>query len=198
MDRRLLVVALWAWTFAACSATPSVTTRQVKGTYDFTKHPERGLLILSTRFSSDCKSGETPSTSLAYRDDQSSASKGGIIPVASRPEEAAFQDPPGYFVVQEQEGREYMLRELKLDHLKGATTDVQLPFAVEPGKAVYLGEVHVRYLNCDSFPTVSLQVTDQWERDSRLLQARLPNVRPEDVVKRLLPPSWPEQPQASR
>jgi hypothetical protein len=193
MSLRLLVVALSAWTCAACSSTPSVTTRQVKGEYDFAKHPERGLLVVSTRFSSDCKSGETPATYITYLDDLSPASKGGVIPVASRPEEHAFQAPPGYFVVQEQEGRQYTLKDLKLSLLRDMAMPLELPFTVEAGKAIYLGEIHVRYLNCDTFPSVSLQVTDQWERDARLLQAQLPNVRPEEVVKRLLPPTWPEQ-----
>jgi hypothetical protein len=191
MTSRPFMAALFVWTCAACSSTARFTTQQVQGEYSFAKHPERGLLVASTRFSSDCKAGETPSATLSYLDDLSSAGKGGVIPVASRPEESNFQDPPGYFVVQEVEGREYELRNLSISLLRELNSDLRIPFTVDAGKAVYLGELHVRYINCDTFPSVSLQVTDQWERDAQLFQARVPNVRPDQVVKRLLPPVWP-------
>lgn len=91
------------------------------------------------------------------------------------------QDPPGYLSIREVNAGHHTIYRLAPLH------SLSTPFEVEAGKAVYLGEVHVRISGCDSLPArVFIEVTDQWERDGRLFQQRVKNLRSEDVVKSVL------------
>jgi hypothetical protein len=155
--------------------------RDVEGDFSFSESPKNGLFIISTRLSSDCKHGENSSVALDYVDDSYTLKRTGVIPVGDPFREHDFQDPPGYLSIREVNAGHHTL--CQLTHLNRLRT----PFEVEEGKAVYLGEVHVRISGCDSLPAkVAIEVTDQWERDGQLFQQRVKNLRSEDVVKSVL------------
>jgi hypothetical protein len=114
----------------------------------------------------------------------------GLIPLTGLADKRDFQNPPGYLLVREVRSGGHYFRYLITNAFR---TQLQRPisFPVEEGKAIYLGEIHLSYFNCQgNGPSVTIQTRDEWERDRQVLQKKLPNVRPEDVIKRVLPANW--------
>lgn len=64
---------------------------------------------------------------------------------------------------------------------------VDIPFEVEAGKALYLGEIQAHLMDCSGFSSFDIRISDAWERDRQLLEDTLKNVRPEEVVKQVVP-----------
>ena len=94
-----------------------------------------------------------------------------------------FQAPPGHFSVKTLYAGPNRIRRLII----GSTAmETRTPFEVEAGKAIYLGEVHIKLTQCGPVQSITTQVTDQWERDRTLSSLEMKNIRPEEVVKRLL------------
>lgn len=191
MHPRVLVTAVAALLCAACG-TPSYTTKNVESDYRFEKRPGSGLVIISTRVSSECEMPEghsKPQMMLHYVDDSFAEKKTGVIPVMDWYLQPDFQDPPGYLSVRElRAGQHYLINDLVVYGDQPNDPWNRTPFTVEEGKAVYLGEVLFRFSRClpGAHPKQVI-ISNQWERDGELLQQRMKHVRPEDVVIRLLP-----------
>jgi hypothetical protein len=191
MSTRFFLAVLSAWLGAGCASMrePIQVIDTVDEDYRFPGRPGHGLLIASTRFSHDCQGGSGPSASLAYINDWDSLDRWGLIPLTGPSSERDFQDPPGYLVVRELKAGEHRFRYLHINSAKQGSKDMRIPFTAEEGKAIYLGEIHMRYINCDGWPSVTLEVKDEWERDAQLFRKQLKNLRSEDVIKRVLPAS---------
>lgn len=190
MNPRLFVATLFVLGFTGCSGSRQV----VDANYTFADQPEQGLIIASTRLIHDCAGGALPSATLVYVDESFSNSKWGELPINSPFLESDFENPPGHFFVKELPAGPHQLKHLGVHLGKAMTKSLRIPFKVEPGKAIYLGELNVVFTNCDAFPSVELRVKDAWERDSQLYQKQMKNLRSEDVVKQLIP-SWPPRQQ---
>ncbi|WP_164020278.1 hypothetical protein [Pyxidicoccus trucidator] len=186
MRLRLFVVAVPVLMAVGCGGTSSHTVKDVGADYRLSEHPEQGLVIVSTRFSTDCKNGENPSAALEYEDSVYMRRSTGVIPVNDLHLAHDFQAPPGHFSVKALNEGAYQIRRLSIGHIMPITKETRTPFEVEAGTAIYLGEVHFKLTNCGPFPSITTQVTDQWERDSQLLQQKMKNIRAEEVVKRLI------------
>lgn len=191
MTSRLFLITLSVWACAGCS---SMTERirvidTVDADYRLSGQPGHGLVLASTRFTTDCKAGEEPAVDLIYRSNWYGDAPMGQLPVTGPADKRDFENPPGYLVVREARASEYAFRYLVVDS-HSREMKARTPFTVEEGKAVYLGEIHVSYLNCDSRPTVTIQTRDEWERDRQLFAKELTNLRSEDVIKRVLPSNW--------
>jgi hypothetical protein len=157
--------------------------RDVEGDFSFAERPENGLIIISTRLSSDCKHGEDSLVAIHYVDDSYTLKRTGSIPVGDPFREHDIKDPSGYFSIREVNAGPHAFCRL----MPFGSWPENIPFEVKAGKAVYLGELHVHISGCGSGPTkFAINVTDQWERDGRLFQQRLETLRSEDVVKSLL------------
>ncbi|MFP2934143.1 hypothetical protein ACLESO_55260 [Pyxidicoccus sp. 3LG] len=154
--------------------------------------PGHGLVIVSTRFKTDCKEEEMPSVDLVSWSTWYEQGVSGAFPVTGPADRRDFQNPPGYLIVRELRANPHEFRYFDINdvrmQLRGG-----IPFKVEEGKAVYLGELQMSYTNCNTHPAVGLAVKDAWERDLRLLLTKMPNLRPEDVIKQVLPSSPPSQ-----
>nr|AYM53977.1 hypothetical protein [Pyxidicoccus sp.] len=87
------------------------------------------------------------------------------------------------FATRELQPGSYEIRGVTFEHVSLITTGLHIPFRVEAGKAVYLGEFHASLLNCNALPAYNLRISDAWERDRQFLQDELKNVRPEEVAK---------------
>ncbi|MBZ4416107.1 hypothetical protein [Myxococcus sp. RHSTA-1-4] len=180
MNARLFLV-MSVWICAACGAGRN-NTRDVAGDYSLSERPGSGLIVVSTRLTTDCEQGETPPVAFHYEDDSYAHKRTGVIPVNDPFRKHDLQEPPGYLSIREVHAGAH-----RIDQLPPLATQLYAPFEVEAGKVVYLGELHVRVSNCGSPPAkVAVQVTDQWERDGELFHQRMKNLRSEDVVKRLL------------
>jgi len=59
-----------------------------------------------------------------------------------------------------------------------------LPFLVEEGKGIYIGNIHVRVLPRSA--AYKIEVSDMSERDIPLVLNRLPNLDPNDVITNIL------------
>lgn len=188
----LAVVSVWLGAGCASMREPMLVIDTLDADYRLSSKPEHGLLIASTRFSNDCKGGASPSVSLSYANDWygDRNKKWGYVPLTGPTEERDFQDPPGYLVVRELLAGEHQFRYLNIGSAKSGSKPLRVPFKVEEGKAIYLGEIHVRYINCDGWPAVTLEVKDEWERDSQLFQQQMKHLRSEDVIKRVMPATW--------
>jgi hypothetical protein len=68
--------------------------------------------------------------------------------------------------------------------IKGLSIRNLTPFTVEEGKVTYLGEIQLERTDCKQ--SVKARLTDQWERDSKLFEARMKNLDSKQVVKKLL------------
>lgn len=181
MARLLLAVSVLMG--AACGGPARHNVSDVDQDYQLSERSKNGLVIVSTRYSTDCKHGKNASASFHYEDEDYGSAKGrGVIPVGDPFREPEFQAPPGYLVIKELRAGPHHIRKLApLNH------DLSTTFEVEAGKAIYLGEWHVQVSDCDSdFAKVALQVTDQWERDGKLVEQRMKNLRSDEVAKRLV------------
>jgi hypothetical protein len=103
-------------------------------------------------------------------------------------------EPPTHFTVQEVPAGRYRFNSLRLvvrgDPLSPYKA-LGLPgyeFTVPEGQVLYLGEMEVRttWKNCVPMMNFEFWVRDEWERDAARFKARIPNLRPEDVRRRLL------------
>ena len=157
--------------------------------YQLPGPPNTGLFIASTRLSTDCKEGEAPTVDLTYQ----SGIFTQLLPVTGPIEKRDIQDPPGFLIVRAAGAGAYEFRNIAIDATQKPLRS-GIPFIVEKGQAVYLGEIHVSYLDCYGQPSIGLQVRDAWERDQHLIEKKLKNVRSEDVLKRVLPPGPPRSP----
>jgi hypothetical protein len=193
MRLRLFAVALCVLIGAGCGSTRASTINDADGDYRLSENPKMGLLIVSTRFSTDCKNGENPSANLGFVDGYTRYTNLSEIPLNDPAIEQAFQAPPGHFSVKSLFAGTYWLRRLEVKNGPSLYKETRTTFGVEAGKAVYLGEVHVKLTHCDATPSVTTSVSDQWARDSKLFEQKLKNVRADEVVKRLLggPPAKP-------
>jgi hypothetical protein len=174
---------------AACG-TARNSVSDVKPDYSFAKRPGSGLIVLSTRFSSACERDKHQAIELHYVDDSYTHKSGGVVPVQDWHREPDLQDPAGYFVVRElRAGQHFFYNELVVGGLsnyeiKGLSIRNLTPFTVEEGKATYLGEIQLERTDCGQ--SVKARLTDQWERDSKLFEARMKNLSSKQVVKKLL------------
>lgn len=103
-------------------------------------------------------------------------------------------EPPTHFTVQEVPAGRYSLNSLVMV----VSGDPRSPykalrppgfwFTVPEGQVVYLGELEVQttWKNCVPMLDYMFWVRDEWERDEARFKARIPNIRPEAVRKRLL------------
>ncbi|MCY1021935.1 hypothetical protein [Pyxidicoccus sp. MSG2] len=194
--RLLLAIAVWVCT--ACGGPSLYNVSNTGSDFHFSERLENGLIIISTRFISDCGSLDDRSVALQYVDDSYARKRMGTIPVSDPFREKDFQDPPGYLSIME-----VIAGQHRIEQLSPYPYGVYAPFEVEAGKAIYLGEVHVRR-SCHSDPKgLVIQVTDQWERDGKLFEQRMKNLRSEDVVKRVITgfsldrPTWKATPAQS-
>jgi hypothetical protein len=183
MRLRLSLAALSLFMAAGCSAPSAHTIRDAKADDSLTENTDKGLVIVSTRFSSDCPDGENLFVGLEYQDSYSKDYRANMIPVNDPRLPKDFESPPGHFSVKTFYAGNHRIRRM---HLGDTSRETRTLFQVDAGKAVYLGEVHIKVANCGPAPSITTQVTDQWERDSKLFQAKMQNIRPEDVSKRLL------------
>jgi hypothetical protein len=186
MRLRLFEVALAVLMCTGCASTRDSARYDADADYRPAEHPGKGLVIVSTRLSTDCRKGENPSARLWYRDSPFVQRPTSVIPVNDPVVEQAFQAPPGHFSVKELFEGKYQVQQLEIRRTPHITKDTEIPFEVETGKAVYLGEIHVKLTHCDSIPVITTVVSDQWERDSKLFEQKMKNVRADEVVKRLL------------
>jgi hypothetical protein len=161
----------------------------VDADYQLPGQPGHGLVFASTRFTTDCKAGEEPSVDLVYFSNWYSNTTFGQLPVTGPADKRDFQDPPGYLIVREARASGHEFRYIDIGS-RSREMKTRTPFTVEEGKAVYLGEIHVIYVNCNARPSMTIQVKDEWERDRRLFEKQMTNVRSEDVIKRVLPANW--------
>ncbi|NMO15917.1 hypothetical protein HPC49_24235 [Pyxidicoccus fallax] len=183
--RHHLTMALSVLLGAGCAGNRGNTFSDADSHYRFAEHPEQGLVIVSTRFSTDCKEGENPSATLKFEDSVYMHQSMGEIPVNDLHRPPDFQAPSGHFTVKALYEGTYQFRRLSIGHITPINKETRTPFEVEPGKAVYLGEIHVKLANCGPFPTITTVVTDQWERDRKLFEQKMKNVPAKEVVKRL-------------
>ncbi|WP_163994769.1 hypothetical protein [Pyxidicoccus caerfyrddinensis] len=186
MRLRLFGVALCVLIGAGCGSTRASTINDVAGDYRLSENPKMGLIIVSTRFSTDCKNGENPSANLGFMDSHAMYSGVSEIPLNDPAIEQAFQAPPGHFSVKSLFEGTYRLRHLEVKNGPSLYRETRTTFDVVAGKAVYLGEIHVRLTHCDATPSVTTSVSDQWARDSKLFEQKMKNVRADEVIMRLL------------
>ena len=177
------MAALSVSALAGCAHTPS--SQDVSPDFSFSERSDLGLVVLSGRFSNDCKYGEAPRALLALREEFGLYNPAGEVPL--QPDSDGPDSQGGVrFTVRELRPGPYEIRALTIHHGKSASVGLDIPFQVEAGKAVYLGEVHASLLECSGFSSFNLQLNDAWERDRQLLQSALKNVPPEEVLKTLV------------
>ncbi|WP_342374999.1 hypothetical protein NVS55_27265 [Myxococcus stipitatus] len=180
---------------ASCNGISSYATRDVSRDFKFPQNPDYGLVIVSTRVEGDIfihkaffprKDDEDVGASallLFYSDGHSPGqSKVGVIPAENAVGDFDFHDPPGYLSIRKVgAGEVQYLRTTCSTGRRPIGKGHGAPFTVEAGKAIYLGEVHIGRACVTT-------VRDEWERDKKLVLERMPNLREEDLEKRLLPP----------
>jgi hypothetical protein len=184
MRTRAIVSALSVSALAGCVHTPS--SQDVSPDFSFSERSDLGLVVLSGRLSHDCKYGETPRARLALREVFGLYNPAGEVPLEH---DSDGPDSQGRvrFTVRELRPGPHEIMAVTFHHGKSTEVGLRIPFQVEEGKAVYLGEVHARLLQCSGFSSFNLQINDAWERDRQLLQSALKNVPPDEVVKTLVP-----------
>jgi hypothetical protein len=175
---RLVAVA----SLAGCASTPT-TSRNVSPDFSFSERSDLGLVVLSGRLSTDCKHGEAPRATLFIYNDFDKRQPVGQVPLDASSFGASAAASGVRFATRELRPGAYEIREVSFAHVSFIRTHLGIPFRVEAGKAVYLGELHASLLNCNAFPSYNLQISDAWERDRQFLQDELKNVRPEEVAK---------------
>ncbi|WP_338864656.1 hypothetical protein [Myxococcus stipitatus] len=167
----------------SCRVVGPPESRAVRGEYQHAKYPEDGVVVLSTRFSTDCHQGESPSADFWFR------SNNGLMSASfplSAIQGSVLQAQNGNFIVRRLEAGLYDLMSVDVVFGRSASQSLRASFLVEPGEVVYLGEFQAHMSNCDGFPALGAKVSDFWVRDQLLLQDRVTNLRLEGVVKRLL------------
>lgn len=184
MTMRLLLAALSVASLVGCASTPT-TSRNVSRDFSFSDRSDLGLVILSGKLSNDCRYGEEPRAQLSLREEFGLHDPAGQVPLEPDADAPDFQGGIRFAVRELKPGR-YNIRELTFHHGKSVSVRLDIPFQVEAGKAVYLGELHAGLLECSGWSSFNIQISDAWERDRQLLQSTLKNVRPEEVVKTLV------------
>ncbi|AKF86602.1 hypothetical protein MFUL124B02_30105 [Myxococcus fulvus 124B02] len=117
---------------------------------------------------------------MQYTDDRFGYHLSPVVYLPDPDEEVGeFQDPPGYLSIRKVEAGVHYINTSCHSANDLPRKEKSASFTVTPGKAIYLGEVHV---NGDCVA----RVFDEWERDQKLVLERMKNLRPEDLEKRLL------------
>ncbi|MBZ4417280.1 hypothetical protein [Myxococcus sp. RHSTA-1-4] len=183
MKIQSLIKVVAVASLAGCASTPA-TSRNVSPDFSFSERSDLGLVVLSGRLSNDCKYGENPRATLFIYSDFDKLHPVGKVPLDAASSFGASAPASGVrFATRELRPGSYEIREVAFEHVSLIRTHLDIPFRVEAGKAVYLGEIHASLLNCNGFPAYNLQISDAWERDRQFLQDELKNVRPEEVAK---------------
>lgn len=109
--------------------------------------------------------------------------------------ESDYHSPPGFFHVVKLPPGEYYFNKITghQDPYSYITDNfASLPFNIQNGKATYVGEVSIAVTKCDysdadeynkdkKQANVKYTVTNQWNRDSRLLKNKYKNIDPSKV-----------------
>jgi hypothetical protein len=117
MSPRLFLAALAALLGTACGGI----SHTVKEDYRLAEHPKQGLVLVSTRFSTDCKNGENPSAVLEYENLAYTHIRQDVIPVNDLHSPHDFQAPPGHFSVKALNAGPYQFRRLQIGYMTPIT-----------------------------------------------------------------------------
>ena len=171
----------------------SSATHSVRSDYTLGSTPGEGLFAFSTRFVFTC-----PLPALApWIVNPVLAFEGEgprLIAILHNPFITHdFENPPGYFYVRKNEAGDYKVTEVSFSHSlrRYETERLEAPFKIRTGKAVYLGEITVKVSECDAgagSAKLKVTVANQWGRDRKLFEQRMPKVSPDEAVIDILRP----------
>jgi len=156
----------------------------------------KGLLIVSTRFSLICDSVDPLGLGVGTPGGlwgnvwPNGNDTSGIWAYHPARRKSDFRSPYGYFHVQKLAPGEYYFNYMRADqdHQSSITREIaSLPFTIEKGRATYVGEVSVAISECDysaepeAVANMKFTVSNQWRRDKHEFKARFHNIDPSKV-----------------
>jgi hypothetical protein len=167
----LIIAAL----FSAGCVTFNVTKE-----YSLSSTTGKGLLVFSFTTSDDVKNPY-----LHYRN-KNTGEKGEILRNTNR-DPLDWESPPGRLVVLELGSGQYEFYSWAILYPSLGLTSVEsrkdfsVPFAIVPGKATYVGNLHLRLI--EEPLRYDFDVADKSERDLTLLRQQFVNIKDNDILK---------------
>jgi hypothetical protein len=161
---------------------------EVHDHYRFEEHPGKGLVVVSTRISSECGNDASVDFESDKGDPGTFLFQNGLV----APD---FTDPPGFFWVMQLPPGRYKLKRLRLGSKYSSRSPIDAVFTVKEGQTFYLGELQMQVVGCSRF---DFRVVDRWDRDEGLFAKKMKNVTAASVAKQILPtPGRPPAPAAT-
>ena len=149
---------------------------EVNDHYRFDEHPGKGLVVASTRISSECGNDATV-------DFESDRGEPGTFTFQNAYATPDFTDPTGFFWVMELPPGRYKLKRLRLGTKYSSRSPIDATFTVREGETAYLGELQMQVVGCTRF---DFRVADRWDRDEALFAKKMKNVTAASVTKQIL------------
>ncbi|QKT03300.1 hypothetical protein HUS23_05515 [Ectothiorhodospiraceae bacterium 2226] len=157
----------------------STTAHSVSADYRFQAGGTKGLAVYSTRLEDHCGAGIT-TTMLSVEGIAAQRRVRDQFIVSNAFIKRDFEDPPGYFFVQELAAGDYRVSQLEVYSSRGGgTAQLDRHFTLAPGAVHYLGEFYVTRPDCSRY---RFEVNDEWARDQALLFERVGSLRGAAVV----------------
>ncbi len=172
-----ILAALVVITQAGCSTT----SHSVDKDYNFSEHPDEGLIAYSLRYDLQCKA--PPIGSHSYIDFNKGEERRRVIlhnPFVPHD----LDNPPGYIYLHSAKAGEHELTSLEVNLGNTRyylTPDKTVSYVVSKQKIIYLGELTVKISSCDvkviddmGFRTadVDFSVRNEWKGDGKVLKER--------------------------